>query len=81
MWNISEKQALYNFYTQMIVGDSADNVNFCKGYGIKYAENLFKNCQTKYQFMRKTFELFKKIFRSKAREKFITCYTVLKLRI
>ena len=80
MWNISEQQALYNFYTQMIVGDSADNVNFCKGYGVKYAENLFKNCKTKYQFMRKTFELFKSIFRSKAREKFITCYTILKLR-
>ena len=80
MYNISELEAINNFYTQMIVGDTADNVNFCKGYGVKYAEKIFKNCKSRYQFIRKTFELFKTIYKSKAREKFITCHTLLKLR-
>lgn len=80
MWNISELQAMRNFYTQMITGDSADNVNFCFGYGQKYAEKIFKNCKTKYQFIKQTFLLYKKIYKSKAREKFIMCHRLLKLQ-
>ena len=33
--NISEQEALYNFYEQCIVGDTADNVNYFKGKGKK----------------------------------------------
>ena len=29
----TEYEANYFFYEQMIIGDTADNVNFCKGYG------------------------------------------------
>jgi 5'-3' exonuclease len=78
--DISEEEALYNFYEQMIIGDTADNVNFCKGYGKKFAEKYLKDCVTEYQYIRKLIELFKKIHKSKAREKYILCYNLLKLR-
>ncbi len=31
--DITEEEALYNFYEQMIVGDTADNVNYFMGKG------------------------------------------------
>ncbi len=80
IYNITPYEALFNFYEQMIVGDSADNVNYCKGYGKAYAKRLFKNCKTHYQFTKKTYELFKTIYKSKAKLKYIQCYNLLKLR-
>jgi len=76
---ISKEEALYNFYEQMIVGDTADNVQFAKGYGVKYAEKLFKGVLTEFGYQRKVLGLFKKIHRTKARERFIQCYHLLKL--
>ena len=76
----TEEQATYFFHEQMILGDSADNVNFCKGYGKAYCKKIFKECKTPYQFKRKVFELYKKIYKSKAREKYILCYNLLKLK-
>ena len=80
IYDISPYEALYNFYEQMIIGDSADNVNYCKGYGKAYVKKLFKNCKTHYQFTKKTYELFKTIYKSKAKLKYILCYNLLKLR-
>jgi 5'-3' exonuclease len=80
IYDITHQQALYNFYEQMIIGDSADNVNYCKGYGKAYAIKLFKDCKTHYQFTKKTYELFKTIYKSKAKLKYIQCYNLLKLR-
>ena len=78
--DISEEEAMYNFYEQMIVGDTADNVNYFKGKGKKYAEKHFKDCNTKYQYTRKLYELFKQEYKGKARQKFVECYHLLKLR-
>ncbi len=78
--DISEEEAMYNFYEQMIVGDTADNVNYFKGKGKKYAEKHFKDCTTKYQYTRKLYELFKQEYKSKARQKYAECYHLLKLR-
>jgi 5'-3' exonuclease len=78
--DISEQEALYNFYEQMIVGDTADNVNFFKGKGKKFAEKYYKDCTTKYQYTKKLYELFKQEYKSKAKLKYIECYTLLKLR-
>ena len=77
--DISEDDALYNFYEQMIMGDSADNVNFFKGKGRKFAEKYFLECKTKYQYTRKLYELFKQEYKSKAKEKYSECYNLLKL--
>ena len=78
--DISEEEAMYNFYAQMIEGDTADNVNYFKGKGKKFAEKHFKDCTTKYQYTRKLYELFKQEYKGKARQKFVECYHLLKLR-
>ena len=78
--DISEEEAMYNFYEQCIVGDTADNVNYFKGKGKKFAEKHFKDCTTKYQYTRKLYELFKLEYKGKARQKFVECYHLLKLR-
>ena len=78
--DISEEEAMYNFYEQCIVGDTADNVNYFKGKGKKFAEKHFKDCTTKYQYTRKLYELFKLEYKGKARQKFTECYHLLKLR-
>ena len=78
--DITEEEAMYNFYEQCIVGDTADNVNYFKGKGKKFAEKHFKDCTTKYQYTRKLYELFKLEYKGKARQKFVECYHLLKLR-
>ena len=61
--DISEEQALFNFYSQMIEGDTADNVNYFKGKGKRFAEKYFVDCETKYQYTRKLYELFKQNYK------------------
>ena len=78
--DITEEEAMYNFYEQMIVGDSADNVNYIKKRGIKFAEKYLADCTTKYQYTRKMYELFKIHYKGKARQKYTECYHLLKLR-
>jgi len=78
--NISEEEAMYNFYEQMIAGDSADNVNYFKGRGKKFAQKYYVDCTTKYQYTRKLYELFKQKYKGKARQKYAECYHLLKLR-
>jgi 5'-3' exonuclease len=78
--DISEDEALFNFYEQMIIGDTADNVNYFKGKGKKYAEKYLKECDSKYQYTRKMLELFQQEYKGKARQKFTECYHLLKLR-
>jgi hypothetical protein len=78
--DISEEEALYNFYEQMIAGDGADNVNYFKGKGKRFAEKYYVDCHTKYQYTRKLYELFKEKYKSKAKEKYAECYHQLKLR-
>lgn len=79
-YDIDEQEAKRNFYTQMITGDTADNVNFCKGYGSKYVQKAFKGLVSEYSLVKVTFSLFKKIYKHKAREKFIECKLLLKLK-
>lgn len=78
--DITPEEAMFNFYSQMIEGDTADNVNYFKGKGKKFAENYLKNCKTKYQYTKKMYELFKEKYKSKARQKYVECYNLLKLR-
>jgi len=78
--DISEEEAMYNFYEQCIVGDTADNVNYFKGKGVKFAQKHFADCTTKYQYTKKLYELFKQQYKGKARQKYTECYSLLKLR-
>ena len=78
--DISVEQARFNFYAQFITGDTADNVQYFKGKGIKFAERYFAGCETQYQYTRKLYKLFKEKYKGKARIKFTECYHLLKLR-
>lgn len=78
--DISEEEALFNFYEQMIIGDGADNVQYFKGKGKVFAGKWFKGCETKYQYTRRMYELFQQEYKGKARQKYAECYHLLKLR-
>lgn len=76
---LSKQDAWYNFYTQMIVGDTADNVNYCKGKGKKFAERLLSDKKTKFSMQRAVYTVYKDIYKEKAKENFVECYKLLKL--
>jgi hypothetical protein len=78
--DITVEQARFNFYEQMIVGDTADNVNYFSGKGAKFASKYFKDCVTDYKYRKKLYLLFKEVYKSKAKEKYSECYNLLKLR-
>lgn len=78
-YDITEAEAKYNFAEQLIVGD--ENINYCKGYGKAYAKKLFKDCESDYQYIKQLFILYKKIHKSKARERLIDCWRMLALDI
>jgi len=78
--DISEEEAMYNFYEQFIIGDSADNVQYFSGRGKVFASKYLKDCNTKYQYTRKMLELFQEKYKGKARQKYAECYHLLKLR-
>lgn len=50
IYHVERKEALKNFYTQMIIGDTADNIKGLERRGVKYVERLFKN-QTRYFYL------------------------------
>ena len=43
---VSEQQALKNFYTQVLTGDTADNYKGCRGVGPVKAERILAGCKT-----------------------------------
>jgi 5'-3' exonuclease len=76
---IDEKTARFNFWSQMITGDSGDNVNYLKGYGAAWVRKNMHKDDSLYTQMRIVYSLFKTIYKSKARERFIQQYWLLKL--
>lgn len=77
---ISEQEANENFYSQMIVGDSADNIKVCKGYGKVYAEKLFKDANNKYSLMNRTYRLYKQVYGDDAKAMFNEAKSLLTLK-
>lgn len=80
VYDISEQKAMYNFYEQMIIGDGADNVNYFRGKGRAYAKKLYSSCETKFCYVKNLYKLFKQQYKGKAKQKYIECYNLLKLR-
>ncbi len=80
VYDITEQDAMYNFYEQMIMGDGADNVNYFKGKGKAYAKKLYSSCNTKFCYVKNLYKLFKEQYKGKAKQKYIECYNLLKLR-
>ena len=65
----------------MVVGDTADNVNYCKGYGKSW---FAKNCNvgdSQYVLIKTVYSLFKELYKGKARQRYVECNNLLKLRI
>ena len=77
---ISKEEALYNFWEQMVIGDVADNVKVCKGYGVKWCEKTFKG-KSRFGMMKDVLTLYKKVYKGKGREKLIRTYLLLKLNV
>ncbi len=64
----------------MIIGDRADNVLVCKGYGVKWCEKNLKG-KSEFGMMRVVLSLYKELYKSKGREKLIRTYLLLKLNV
>ena len=77
---ISEEEAIRNFYSQMIIGDSADNIKVCKGYGKVYASKLLREAKTEYSAMIKTYRLYKEVYGDDAKFMFNQAKSLLKLK-
>jgi 5'-3' exonuclease len=78
-YEIGEVESIREFYTQMIVGDQADNIKTCPKKGKAFAKKLFADCTSKYSFVRATFEVYKELYKGKAKNKYIHTYHLLKL--
>lgn len=77
---ISESEALNNFYSQMIIGDSADNIKVCKGYGKAYALKLFKSSKSEFSLISQTYRLYKQVYGDESRAMFEQSKSLLKLK-
>lgn len=76
---VSEEDAMRNFWTQMIVGDTSDNVNYLKGKGIKFSEKYLEDADSWFKYILRVYRLFKQEYGDNARDKFIECYSLLKI--
>ena len=76
---IEDFEAKYNFYHQMIMGDTADNVKYCKGYGKAKASGILKDASTEYGLKRRVYGLYLDIYGSNAKSKYLECKKLLKL--
>jgi 5'-3' exonuclease len=64
----------------MIVGDSADNIKYCKGYGKVYARKLLEDVKTPFSATRRVYTLFKEVYGEDAKEKYKECKALLTLK-
>ena len=75
--DISKDEAKYNFYKQMLMGDSADNVGGVKGIGSKTADNILKLSKNPFII---TYRTYLTRFGSDARDKWNKNMNMLYLR-
>ena len=80
LFKISKEEAINNFYSQMIIGDTADNINYCKGYGKAYAKKTLEGFKGEFSATRRVYTLFKEIYGTEAKNKYKECKELLKLK-
>lgn len=68
-FDVSEFEARYNFWTQMIQGDATDNIQALRGLRYR-AKKVLEDCETEEEFRATVFELYKKHFPTNASEVF-----------
>jgi len=69
----------YNFYTQMIVGDPADNIKGVEGKGVKYAEKLLGDATTTFSLFLRVYTTYLLKYGIDARKLFRMNYRLLKI--
>lgn len=69
------------FYKQMLMGDKSDGIVGIPKVGVKTAEKILGDdlLQSEYSLMRKVFKKYKEVYKSKARQKFVENYTMLRM--
>tara|TARA_R110000850_G_scaffold25917_2_gene74654 strand:- start:3175 stop:3915 length:741 start_codon:yes stop_codon:yes gene_type:complete len=77
---ITQEEADNNFYSQMIIGDTADNINYCKGFGKAYVTKTFKGANNEYSLLNRTYRLYKQIHGDDAKKLFNEAKSLLKLK-
>lgn len=78
---VSEHEACKNFYMQMLMGDSADDVVGVKGMGVKGAEALLSDAATPMQMFIKAYRKYVEVYRAKAGREWVKNHTMLKLHL
>lgn len=68
---VNEEQAMFNYYSQMLMGDATDGITGVKGIGIKKAEKILSNCKSDFSYLRKVYSEYKTAYNRRAREKFL----------
>ena len=77
---IEPLEAIKNFYTQMIVGDSADNIKVCLGYGKVAARKLLFGVKSELDCIKRVYSLYIELYGNDAKRLFKETHNLLKLR-
>lgn len=78
-YKVSQAEAIHNFWTQMITGDAADNVNYLPGKGKVFAKKHLEGARSEFSYLRRVYILFLEKYGESARQAFCECYKLLKL--
>ena len=76
---VDKHTAMSNFFKQLLTGDTSDNISGIHGIGVKKAEKILKECKTKFSFVRAVYTEYKKKYKGKAKEKYVTAYIQLRM--
>jgi DNA polymerase-1 len=75
---VTEEEAVYNFWYQMLTGDSSDNIKGIAGMGKVGATKILANTKPPYYFT--VYRQYAKRYGSKTRVEFTKSYSLLKMR-
>lgn len=56
LYKVEEKEATYNFYKQLLIGDRVDNIRGIPGVGIKTAEKILSGLSTEREYAQEVYE-------------------------
>lgn len=76
---VSEEEMIYNFRIQMLIGDSGDHVNPCKGFGIKRAQKVVSKGMSTTAFMKELIKVYRKYHGDNYKKVATDTYNLLKL--
>lgn len=68
---VTEQQAIYNLYKQVLTGDMTDNIPGIKGIGPVKAEKILANCTTEAEMQTVCLEAYVKEYADRAKERMI----------